>query len=843
MRQARILPLLGPAAVLYLVTDVASATRGLSPIGLALGAVALACAFAPVAVRSRADSVGARRAGALGVFAGIALVLMIEPAAGSLAIDVATAVAACVTGALVLDLALSTPDVPRHLRHVRLLRALSQIAALVAAALGLLAVLPPLMVAGAPLLLPARFELAPPVFLLAAAAAALAVRLARRRLGSGPEALAANAWGVMGLIPLVLVGVASFVFVFAGSLTFDSPFVRGAAALSALGLSVGHVLLVDSRRRLSAGPAARRVLTAAFTLGIISAAAGAAHNLVPREAFSLAAFAAASLLCAAAVHRALSPFVERLLSPFGGRLLSAMEEAGALVSSGVTLEDVARAVLPPMRRASGTIDATPYLYSLDPPREARIDAAGEPHVRSQPLPAALVEWVREHPGEVPVRDALEERVVRRPELRPVVEALVAVDALCAVPLLLSGDLEGLLLVPRGRRHSALTLEEIAALWRLADRLAGFVALLSAQKRAQRRAGALSIESDRLEERLDQAEEEIERLRAEADVLRAGRGEGRMRAPLSAYSEPMRALEQRIVDVAPMDAPVLLVAEGGSPVDQVARRIHGRSGRASGPFIVADCASVRPEDSVRALFGAEGDDAQPGWLRLSRGGSLLLADVPCLSLEAQRDLAEALAVRQARPVGGAGAYPVDVRVVATARLPLEPLVSAGSFDAELARWLGSLRLDVPSLRDRSEDIPSLVLLALDRACRVLGREVVGIEKPALDALVTHDWPGNLRELHHVVERAVARAETHQVRLTDLPPLGAHKEQASPPEAVLEGTWTEVEKRALAHALARAGGNKSEAARLLGLKRTTFLDKLRRYDLDASSRSASSSEDAA
>src|SRR6185436_8845137 len=112
--------------------------------------------------------------------------------------------------------------------------------------------------------------------------------------------------------------------------------------------------------------------------------------------------------------------------------------------------------------------------------------------------------------------------------------------------------------------------------------------------------------------------------------------------------------------------------------------------------------------------------------------------------------------------------LDARVMATSRLDLAPLVDAGAFDPELARWLSPLRLEVPPLRARREDLPSLVLLALDRACRVLGRPVVGIEQPALDALLAHDWPGNLRELQSVIDRAVARTEGIKVPRKDLPP---------------------------------------------------------------------------
>nr|MDQ3034808.1 sigma 54-interacting transcriptional regulator [Myxococcota bacterium] len=253
----------------------------------------------------------------------------------------------------------------------------------------------------------------------------------------------------------------------------------------------------------------------------------------------------------------------------------------------------------------------------------------------------------------------------------------------------------------------------------------------------------------------------------------------------------------------------------------------------GPFVIADCSAVRPERTLAALVGDEGEGgSHPGWLRLASGGTLLLVDAPALSLEAQAALAEAVASRSARAEGGSSAYPVEVRLLAHARLEVAGLARVGAFDDELARRLEPLRLDVPPLRERREDLPSLVLLALDRACRTLGREVMGIDEAAIARLVTHAWTGNLRELQSVIDRAVIAAEPPRVREQDLPMLPAPPEREAPSEAgdPLDGTWTEIEQRILRAALERASGNKSEAARLLGLKRTTFLDKLRRAGFD-------------
>lgn len=167
-------------------------------------------------------------------------------------------------------------------------------------------------------------------------------------------------------------------------------------------------------------------------------------------------------------------------------------------------------------------------------------------------------------------------------------------------------------------------------------------------------------------------------------------------------------------------------------------------------------------------------------------------------------------------------------------PQAPLAQE-AFDPELMRWLTRLEVQVPPLRQRRDDLPSLVLLALDRACRVFGRGPLGIEQAALDALIAHDWPGNLRELQHVIDRAVARAAGPKIRRADLPALAGAA--ARLPADPLDGTYEDVERRVCERALALAQGNKSEAARALGLKRSTFLDKLRRLGLDTSERKPS------
>lgn len=824
--QSRILPLLGPAVVLYLVADLAAELGGLSPLALGLAAAAALSGFAPVLLRAKDEVRGASRVAFLGVSAGATLLIGVAPPGASVSADVLVALAAALTGVVVLDLAWVTPEPSPFGARTIWFRVGAFALAFLSGLAGILAPLPVFEVANSPVLVPAWWRVLPLGFALFALAAALGIRLWRRVLGPGPEALASNAWALIGLWPATMLGLAAAVLGVSSAATMLA---SALLALATLALTGGHIALVDKRRRMHAGEAGRRALAGGLVAGMLAGAVAGLGPLLPREpsVFALATFVA--LASAIVLYRLIRPTIRRAIAPFGGRLLDAVAAASDRLPFASRLEDLGPAVLGPFRETSRVKDAQAVLLTLEPGYELRIDAASLPRVRSKAMPESLVRCLLDRPGEILVRAALEEHVVRRPELRPVVEVLNAYDALCAIPIAVGGDLEGALIVPKGDRRAPLRLEELSALEALGARLAGPVAALTAIARLQLRAGELSVRADRSEERIEALEEEIARLRAEGRVLRSGRSAARIWGPAIAYGKAMRALERRLEALAPLDVPIMLRAEIGTPIEQVGRRLHELGGRADGPYVVADCASVRPEESEAALFGNDGPELHAGFLRLARGGTLLLADVPALSLEAQRELAEALAAKQATAVGGGTVYPVDARVIATSRVPLATLVEAGVFDPELARWLGNVELEVPPLRQRREDIPSLVLLALDRACRVLGRPALGIEPAALEVLLGHDWPGNLRELQYVIDRAVRRAMLPQVRRRDLPPL-VRSDARPASEDLLAGTYVELERRILWHAMVRAAGNKSEAARTLGLKRTTFLDKLRKHKLE-------------
>lgn len=823
MKQSRILPFIGPLLVLYLILDVASHGGERSSGGLLLMAAAVIASLAPVAMSGR-SSPGARRVGYLGLSSGLVLVGWIRPNLSAPFLDACVGTANVAVGALLLDLALSIPDSPGGLRRFR---APVVVIGWLGGAVAIVSAFSP------PGSLPYQSILdeLPAWLLLGGIVSALALRLLRPRFGSNPAALASNSWALLGLLPAAVVGVAT-------ALTIDIRWIPertwtlSAALIAAVAVGLyGHIALVDPLRRIQAGRAIRRSLTALLTAGFTVAGFLTVYPFLADDPVVHGAAVLVALVVALVLYRALYPPLRRVLAPFGGRLLDAVSSAIEELGSASNLDEAGEAVLPALRRASASPEAVPMIFLADPALCVRIDAAGQVHTTRRPTPTAIETRLRDHPGEMILRGELEDRVVRRAELRGVVEALVDLDALCVVPLVSSGEHEGLLTIPRGNRRTPLSLEELGALQHLGSHLAAFLALVSSQLRAQKRATGLVAERDRAEERLEVADEELARLRAQTKVLRAGRGFSQMPTTAVGYSVAMRRLSDRIEEIAPLEAPILMIAEIGVAVEDVAQRVHDRSSRAAAPFVVVDCTRYRPEDGEAMLFGVESDAASPGWMRLAHGGTLALKDVVALSAEAQHALAEALSTRMARSVGGAGAYNVDTRIVATTREPLEPLIERGAFSEELGRWLVKLQLALPPLRQRREDIPSLTLLAIDRACRRLGRDVMGIEPAAVEALVAHDWPGNVQELDQIIDRAVARAQGATIQRSHLPALVA-RDSVSPPSTaeVFEGTYEDIERRAIVSALARTEGNKSEAARQLGLKRTTLLDKIRRLGLE-------------
>ncbi|MEM7137951.1 MAG: helix-turn-helix domain-containing protein [Myxococcota bacterium] len=478
------------------------------------------------------------------------------------------------------------------------------------------------------------------------------------------------------------------------------------------------------------------------------------------------------------------------------------------------LDEIAVGVLSPFAKRF-EIDGC-VIYALHPPTRVRLGDHGQPHVRSTEAPETWVRGALDAPDHVLDFVALRARVVREPAIRGLVDAMARSKTGAIVRCTHLDQVEAFLAIPLALREEPLTTIESRALGELGHVLGGALSSSLAQRRAESHIQALSSQRREAEDRVSALEGELAQLRSQFDVF--GQGLADEQSLHVAYSARMRDVQTRAIELAATSDPVLLVAKAGAPALPVARFIHDRGPRWERPFVIRDCASwpvaARPSPSA-----GEGPSQPFPWSDGVQRGTLVLRDAPALPREAQRGLGAWL--REGR------ADTEDVRLIATSRLPLHELTERHIFDPELAAMLCGGQVEVPSLRDRREDLPSLVLFAIDRASRVLGAEPIGIDQDAMSLLVAHDWPGDVAELDFIIESAVSRAEGSVIAPEDLPPLSWPSETDG---VALDGTYAEVESRLLERALLRAGGNKSEAARILGLKRTTFIDKLRRHGVD-------------
>ncbi len=313
------------------------------------------------------------------------------------------------------------------------------------------------------------------------------------------------------------------------------------------------------------------------------------------------------------------------------------------------------------------------------------------------------------------------------------------------------------------------------------------------------------------------------------------------APYLIGEHPLiQKINQHITKVAATDATVLLMGESGTGKELVARAIHMQSPRADRPFIPVNCGAIPAELLESEMFGHERGaftgavGPRAGMFQLATGGSIFLDEVGEMSPLLQVKLLRVLQDREVRPVGADRSFKVDVRVVAASNKDLAAEVEAGRFREDLFYRLQVIPIVMPPLRERRSDIPLLVKHFLEKHNRKrLGRPV-RISEQAMVHLWEHDWPGNVRELENLLERLVILSEDGLIDVQHLPPnirsLISEKKIPRPTlgeEGLdLNTAVEEFENRLIEEALRRTKGNKQAAARLLGLKRTTLVAKLRR-----------------
>jgi DNA-binding NtrC family response regulator len=298
------------------------------------------------------------------------------------------------------------------------------------------------------------------------------------------------------------------------------------------------------------------------------------------------------------------------------------------------------------------------------------------------------------------------------------------------------------------------------------------------------------------------------------------------------SEPMQRVIGDAELVAPTEATVLITGESGTGKERVAQLIHQRSKRAAGRFVAVNCAAI-PKGLVESeLFGhvkgafTGADTTRAGRFEAASGGTILLDEVGELPLEVQPKLLRILEGRAYQRVGESISRQSDARVIACTNRDLEREIAEGRFREDLFWRLNVFRIHVPPLRERPEEIPALARSFLARA----GKGKARLSPAALRALEAYPWPGNIRELANIIERAAILASSHVILLEHLP---ESLRRAAPPkttrdrEADRVTTVKEAERRAIHEALRETGGNRAEAARLLGISRRKLFYRLKEY----------------
>jgi DNA-binding NtrC family response regulator len=306
--------------------------------------------------------------------------------------------------------------------------------------------------------------------------------------------------------------------------------------------------------------------------------------------------------------------------------------------------------------------------------------------------------------------------------------------------------------------------------------------------------------------------------------------------------------QHVIDVARrvarMPATVLVTGESGTGKSLLAREIHAASGR-TGRFIEVACGSLAEPLLESELFGhAAGaftgaTSDRDGKFLLADGGTIFLDEIGSASPALQVKLLRVLQELEFEPVGSSDTHRVDARVILATNDDLAALVAAGRFRADLFWRVNVITIEMPPLRERASDIPSLAHHFLTQAAAQAGRVVSGFSAAALATLLRHSWPGNVRELQHAVERAVFLGQGDLIELSDLPPavLATSPAGATHAENPLKQALAVPERQLIIDALERAGWRRDVAAQSLGINRTTLYKKLKRLGMDLNELQAS------
>jgi formate hydrogenlyase transcriptional activator len=337
--------------------------------------------------------------------------------------------------------------------------------------------------------------------------------------------------------------------------------------------------------------------------------------------------------------------------------------------------------------------------------------------------------------------------------------------------------------------------------------------------------------------IDDQKKTEERLRNENLVLREEIDRSSMFEDIVGSCKPMRQVLKQVEKVAPSDSTVLILGETGTGKELIARALHRRSKRANRAFVRVNCAAIPQSLIASELFGHEKGaftgalQRRVGRFEAADGGTLFLDEIGDLPMETQIALLRVLQEREFERVGSNHPISVDVRLIAATNRDLTAAVAAGAFRQDLFYRLNVVPIAVPPLRERAEDIPSLVEYFVARFAKGAGKKIRRIDKDTLSLLRAYNWPGNIRELQNVVERAVILAETDAFVVVEswLKRDPAESLPSRQRLSVLADREVEMIEAALAESRGRISGPSGAAAKL-GIPRQTLESKIRRLGID-------------
>lgn len=302
----------------------------------------------------------------------------------------------------------------------------------------------------------------------------------------------------------------------------------------------------------------------------------------------------------------------------------------------------------------------------------------------------------------------------------------------------------------------------------------------------------------------------------------------------AKSSVMKEVLYIIEMVADSNSNVLITGESGTGKELIARAIHRLSKRKDRPFIVVDCTTL-PENLLESeLFGYEkgaftgATEKKIGLLELANGGTVFLDEIGELPTSLQKKFLRFLQEKEFQRLGGLNKIKVDVRVIAATNRDLENAVKEGTFREDLYWRLNVVRVHLPPLRERKEDIPLLIQHFVQKFAKENNRPIPMVEPEVMDMLINYEWPGNVRELMHVIERAVILSTSGVISLKHLPKriLGSKEKEISPSNTL---NLLEMEKSLILKALEETGWNQTKAAQLLGISRKQLRTKMKHHGL--------------